>query len=133
MTIVVGFVPTPEGRAALERGLKEAQLRGLRLEVVDSHRGGGSYDVAEARRIETELEDFASRLREEGVEHNIRSFVRGNDPTEDLVAVAEETGAEMIVIGLRRRSPVGKLILGSTAQEVLLGAECPVLAVKASK
>lgn len=133
MAIVVGFVPTPEGRAALERGVQEAKLRGLRLEVVDSHRGGSSYDVDEAQEIEAELEQFGTRLRTEGVDHNIRSFVRGNDPTEDLVTVAEETGAEMIVIGLRRRSPVGKLLLGSTAQEVLLGADCPVLAVKAPK
>lgn len=133
MAIVVGFVPTPEGRAALERGVEEAKLRGIRLEVVDSHRGGSSYDLDEAQAIEAELEEIGTRLRVEGVEHNIRSFVRGNDPTEDLVSVANETGAEMIIIGLRRRSPVGKLLLGSTAQEVLLNAECPVLAVKAPK
>lgn len=133
MAIVVGFVPTPEGRAALDRSLEEAKLRGLRLEVIDSHRGGSSYDLEEAQKIEEELEEFGARLKAEGIDHNIRSFVRGNDPTEDLVAVAEETNAEMIVIGLRRRSPVGKLILGSTAQEVLLNADCPVLAVKAAK
>lgn len=131
MAIVVGFVPTLEGRAALDRGVQEAELRNLRLEVVDSHRGGASYDVDEARDVEAELEEFATRLRVEGVDHNIRSFVRGNSPAEDLVEVAKEVNAEMIVIGLRRRSPVGKLILGSTAQEVLLNAECPVLAVKA--
>lgn len=133
MAIVVGFVPTPEGRAALKRGAQEAKLRGLRLEVVDSHRGGGSYDVEDAHRIEAELEKFRLELQSDGVEHNIRSFVRGNDPSEDLVAVAEETGAELIVIGLRRRSPVGKLLLGSNAQEILLNAECPVLAVKAPR
>lgn len=133
MAVVVGFVPTPEGRAALERGVEEAKLRGRRLEVVDSHRGGSSYDLDDAQKIEAELEEFGTRLRVEGVDHNIRSFVRGNDPTEDLVSVAEETNADLIVIGLRRRSPVGKLLLGSNAQEVLLNAECPVLAVKAPK
>ncbi len=133
MAIVVGFVPTPEGRAALDRGVLEAKLRGLRLEVVDSHRGGGSYDLEEAQKIEAELKEFGTRLKEEGVDHNIRSFVRGNDPTEDLVTVARETNADLIVIGLRRRSPVGKLILGSTAQDVLLNADCAVLAVKAPK
>lgn len=133
MSVVVGFVPSPEGRAALERGVQEAKLRGIRLEVVDSHRGGSSYDLVEAERIEEELAVFGERLTKEGVDHNIRSFARGNEPTEDLVAVAEETNAELIVIGLRRRSPVGKLLLGSTAQEVLLNAECPVIAVKAPK
>ena len=57
--------------------------------------------------------------------------MRENDPAEDLVDVADEIGAECIVIGLRRRSPVGKLILGSNAQRILLEANCPVIAVKA--
>jgi nucleotide-binding universal stress UspA family protein len=57
--------------------------------------------------------------------------VRGLDPAEDLLKVAEEVSAELIIIGLRRRSPVGKLILGSNAQRILLDAPCPVLAVKA--
>ena len=53
------------------------------------------------------------------------------DPAEDLISVADEESADFIVIGLRRRSPVGKLILGSNAQRILLDASCPVLAVKA--
>jgi nucleotide-binding universal stress UspA family protein len=49
------------------------------------------------------------------------------------IAAADRTDAEFIVIGLRRRSPVGKLLLGSNAQRVLLDASCPVLAVKAEE
>jgi len=60
----------------------------------------------------------------------MRPLVRGQDPADDLIVVAEETDAELIVIGLRRRSPIGKLILGSNAQRVLLDSSCPVLAVK---
>jgi nucleotide-binding universal stress UspA family protein len=66
-----------------------------------------------------------------GIEHEVRQLVRGNEPAEDLIAVAEEVSADFIVIGLRRRTPVGKLILGSNAQRILLDASCPVLAVKA--
>jgi len=65
------------------------------------------------------------------VEHEIRQLVRGMDPAEDLINVATDVAAEFIVIGLRRRTPVGKLILGSNAQRILLDAPCPVLAVKA--
>ncbi|HET8981968.1 MAG TPA: universal stress protein, partial [Pedococcus sp.] len=72
-------------------------------------------------------------LREAGVEHEVRQLVRGLDPADDLVNVAAEVNADIIVIGLRRRSPVGKLILGSNAQRVLLDAPCPVLAVKAGE
>ena len=59
-------------------------------------------------------------------------FVRGDSPSEDLIQCARDEGADLIVIGLRRRSLVGKLLLGSNAQEILLDAECPVLAVKAT-
>src|SRR5690625_6085293 len=99
-------------------------VRGVPLEGGHSHRGGGSYDVKEAHRIEAELEEFGTRLKAEGVPHNIRSFVRGNDPSDDLVSVAEESDAEHIIIGLRRRTPVGKLLLGSNAQQLLLSTDC---------
>ena len=82
-------------------------------------------------RFETELTRIQGELDEEGLEHEVRQLVRGNEPAEDLIAVAEEENAEFIVIGLRRRTPVGKLILGSNAQRILLDASCPVLAVKA--
>ena len=71
-------------------------------------------------------------LDESGVDHEIRQLVRGFEPAEDLISIAEANNAELLVIGLRRRSPVGKLILGSNAQRVLLDAPCPVLAVKAT-
>ena len=66
----------------------------------------------------------------DGLELEVRQLVRGNEPAEDLISVANETDADLIVIGLRRRTPVGKLILGSNAQRILLDAPCAVLAVK---
>jgi nucleotide-binding universal stress UspA family protein len=132
-TIVVGYVPKPEGRAALRRATEEARLRGSRLLVVNSHRGGREFDREDAVQSEADLEAIRRDLDEAGVEHEVRQLVRGMDPADDLVNVAEEVDAEFIVIGLRRRSPVGKLILGSNAQRVLLDAPCPVLAVKAEE
>jgi nucleotide-binding universal stress UspA family protein len=129
--IVVGYVPKPEGHAALRRAAEEAKLRGSRLVVVNSHRGGREFDSDDAVSTEEELESVRRELREAGVDHEVRQLVRGLDPAEDLINVANEVSAEFIVIGLRRRSPVGKLILGSNAQRVLLDASCPVLAVKA--
>ena len=129
-TIVVGYVPKPEGHAALRRAAEEARLRDARLVVVNSHRGGREFDSGDALESQEDLEAIRSELREAGVEHEVRQLVRGMDPADDLVNVAAEVSAEFIVIGLRRRSPVGKLILGSNAQRVLLDAPCPVLAVK---
>jgi len=132
-TIVVGYVPKPEGKAALKRAVEEAKLRGSRLVVVNSHRGGREFDRDDAIESESQLSEVQSVLKEADVEHDVRQLVRGMDPAEDLVNVAGEVDAELIVIGLRRRSPVGKLILGSNAQRVLLDAPCPVLAVKAAE
>jgi nucleotide-binding universal stress UspA family protein len=130
-SIVVGYVPKAEGRAALRRAADEARLRNLRLVVINSHRGGREFDREDAIESETQLDEVRNELDKAGVEHEVRQLVRGLDPAEDLISVAEELDAELIVIGLRRRSPVGKLILGSNAQRVLLDAACPVLAVKA--
>lgn len=132
-TIVVGYVPKPEGKAALRRAAEEAKLRGSRLVVVNSHRGGREFDRDDAIESEAQLQEVKAELESHDVEHDLRQLVRGMDPAEDLVNVAEEVKADLIVIGLRRRSPVGKLILGSNAQRVLLDAPCPVLAVKATE
>jgi nucleotide-binding universal stress UspA family protein len=132
-TIVVGYVPKSEGRAALRRAVEEAQLRKAKLVIVNSHRGGRDFDREDALETESQLQEVRDQLKESGVEHEIRQLVRGMDPAEDLISVAEEVGSDFIVIGLRRRTPVGKLILGSNAQRVLLEATCPVMAVKAAE
>lgn len=131
MPIVVGYIATREGRAALKRAAEECVLRGTKLVVISSHRGGKDFDTDESVRFEAELDRVKEMLQQKGLEHEVRSLVRGNDPAEDLISVAEAESADFIVIGLRRRRPVGKLILGSNAQRILLDAGCPVLAVKA--
>ncbi len=133
MSIVVGYVATKEGKAALRTASAEARLRNARLVVINSNRGGRDLDREEATRYEEELDAVRRQLDDAGIEHEVRQLVRGVEPAEDLVKVAEDTGAELIVIGLRRRTPVGKLILGSNAQRILLDAPCPVLAVKADE
>lgn len=131
MNIVVGFIRSEEGRAALDRAVVEARLRGARLVVVHSSKGGRGTESEDVLAYRAELEAIDERLTAEGLDHEMHELVQGNTPTEDLVEVARRSDAEMIVIGIRRRSPVGKLILGSNAQEILLDADCPVLAVKA--
>ncbi len=129
--IVVGYIDSPEGQAALQRAVEEASQRGARLIVINSHKGGSALDKNTAVELDESLDEVHTLLHDSGVEHEVRQLVRGSDPSDDLIAVAEEVDADLIVIGLRRRTPVGKLILGSNAQQVLLDASCPVLAVKA--
>ena len=116
--IVVGYSAKPEGKAALARALDEAELRSARLVVVHTSPDG-------------EVDELTERLGHSSVAYEVRQAPDALDPAEELISVAEATSAEFIVIGLRRRSPVGKLLLGSNAQRVLLDASCPVLAVKA--
>lgn len=130
-TVIVGFVDSPEGKAALEAAVEEAQFRQAHLVLVNSARGGreeaeavmGIHDAVDRARVD---------LIDRGVDVEILEFARGNDPAEDLLDAANERQADLIVIGLRRRSPVGKIMLGSNSQSILLSAECPVLAVKAT-
>ena len=128
--VVVGYVAKPEGEAAVEQGIAEARLRNATLIVVNSHRGGREFDDDTSAQTEQDLSALEARLKESGLEYELRQLVRGFEPAEDLISIAGATDAELIVIGLRRRTPVGKLILGSNAQRILLDAHCPVLAVK---
>ena len=130
MKILVGYIRTPEGEAALKRAIEEAELRDAELFVVHSQHGGERDETERSHAHGKELAAVRARLEAAGVYHSVRELVRGKDPGEDLVDYAQEIDADLIVLGIRRRSPVGKLVLGSTAQEVLLGADCPVLAVK---
>ncbi len=129
MTIVVGYAPTAEGRAALAQALEEALQRSLRLVVVNSSRGDSLVDSGFA--TEAEIDEIRGRLESAGVDFEIRRPIRGREASDEVVEAAKEVDASLIVIGMRRRTPVGKLILGSDAQRILLDAECPVLAVKA--
>ena len=129
-TVVLGFVSKPEGEAALQASIAEAQLRKADLVVVNSHRARHG-DSAAHQQIEAELAEVRARVEAAGVAVDIRHPETGLEAAEDLLNIAREVDAELIVIGLRRRTPVGKLILGSNAQHILLDAECPVLAVKA--
>ncbi|MGB3830044.1 MAG: universal stress protein [Ornithinimicrobium sp.] len=131
MAIVVGYVPTREGRAALDRAAHEAALRSVTLVVVKSARSARAFGAEESGHFEEQLARIAQTLEGKGIAHEVREREGRQEPSEDLIAVAEETDADFIVIGLRRRSKVGKLFLGSNAQRILLDAACPVLAVKA--
>jgi len=127
MGIVVGYLATPEGRAALDAAVQEASVRGRSVVVVVSSRADEQAERRAA--LESELAEVSADLTGRGVEHEVR-LLDGGDVADDLIATAEETSAELVVIGLRQRSPVGKLILGANAQRVLFDAPCPVLTVK---
>jgi nucleotide-binding universal stress UspA family protein len=130
MTIVVGYVPTPEGEAALSAAISEARLREEPLHVVNTSRGDSFVDSRFAS--EDALAAVRARLVESGLVFEIEQQVGRHEASDELVEIADRVKASLLVIGLRRRTATGKLITGSQAQRILLDAHCPVLAVKAA-
>jgi nucleotide-binding universal stress UspA family protein len=127
-SIVVGYVPTPEGVAAVDYAIKAASKDGHRLVIVNSGVRGSDAHPAFAGAAEWDALD--QQLADLGIEHEMRQPASAQSPAEEILTAADDVDAEMIVIGLRRRSPVGKLFLGSSSQQVILDASCPVVAVK---
>lgn len=133
MNIVVGYVHTPPGEAALETAIAEATLRGAALIVVHSMLGGTRDKGEEYIESAEAMEQVHARLRETGIEHSVHEYVRGQTPAEDLIQAAREYEAALVVIGIRRRSTTGKILLGSNALEILHDSPVPVLCVKAAE
>lgn len=130
-TVVVGYIPTPEGVAAFVKAKGEALLHGSRLVVVNTGQNGDFATASFA--TQQDLDAIRAELEQTGLDHEVVQPVGGLAAAEEILKVAEAEGAALIVIGMRQRSPVGKLFLGSTSQQVLLDAQCAVLAVKAAK
>lgn len=128
--VVVGYVASAEGAAAVRQGIVEARLRKAKVVVVYSEHGDKIDSAVALERAEA-LDRVHQMLHDSDVEHDLRHLVHGKDPVTDVLDAAEELDAELIVIGIRRRTPVGKLVLGSHSQSILLEASMPVLAVKA--
>lgn len=131
MTILIGYVPTPEGEAALESGLSEAARAGEDVVVLNSPRRGSTVDADQID--EATAAQIVARAASAGVAARVETTGHGSDIVEAFEEVVRATGARMVVIGIRRRSPVGKLVMGSDAQRLLLELGVPVLAVKPAR
>lgn len=125
--VVAAYSADDYGRAAIEYAEALARAAGSRLVVVNATRGDSLVDARFAH--DADIAALHERLVAEGVDVEIRHDVVP-DVAEAVVETAEEVGADLVVVGVRRRTPVGKLLLGSVAQRVILDAHCPVVAVK---
>jgi nucleotide-binding universal stress UspA family protein len=136
MKIVVGHHDSPEGRAALDRAIelaveRQAELHLVRLVALPKNEDqAAGYERARVD-AERDLERVASSYATKGIVCRAHVPNGVSRPADAILSVAGVEDADLIVIGMRRRSRVGKLVLGSTAQEILLDADCDVLSVKA--
>ncbi|MGZ3196816.1 MAG: universal stress protein [Croceibacterium sp.] len=128
MTIIVAYAPRSEGRAALEKGIEIARRRNEHLLVVNAISGKDQDDPS--RTDVAEIEAVEKRLATSGLAAEFKQFVRGKNAVTEIVELAESPKVSLVIVGLRKRSPVGKLIMGSVSRDILLSVACPVLAVK---
>ena len=131
MNIVVGYLPTPAGRAALRAAMDEAALRSADLVVVQGHhtRRWGRHTGPEE--TEAAVQEDRAALEASGLSYELVPMADDADPADIILDVTDRTHTQLLVIGTRRRTPVGKLIMAPTTQRLLLEAGCPVLCVKA--
>ncbi|QCW49914.1 universal stress protein [Nocardioides dongxiaopingii] len=127
MTVVVAYSADQFGHAAVEHGAREALAQKELLVVVNASTGQKLVDSRFAP--DEEIRTLTAGLEAQGLEVEIRHDVVA-DVADAVLAAARESGARLVVVGIRKRTPVGKLIMGSVAQRVILDADCPVLAVK---
>jgi nucleotide-binding universal stress UspA family protein len=131
MKILVGYIPTPEGTAAFDFAAAHAKLTGASLTVLNTGKNGDYSDPVYASA--QDIDALEAELAKSGIEYEIRRPNDGLSATDSILSIGEEIGADLLVIGLRKRSAVGKLITGSTAQAVLLNSNIPVVAVPAKR
>jgi nucleotide-binding universal stress UspA family protein len=130
MKILVGYDGSNSAKEALNLAKTHAKLFGATVDVVTSMEKGTEGQREQIEQAEHGLEWAKSLFDEDGIACNTHLLIRGLAPGEDIVAFAEENKTDEIVIGVKRRSKVSKLLLGSTAQYVILQATCPVVSVK---
>jgi nucleotide-binding universal stress UspA family protein len=122
MPVGVGYLPTPEGRAALGHAIRECSVRKSDLVMVITD------EVAASSEFEADLALTRASIGDGAI--SVRTVSDDVAAGSELIDLSYEDSIELLVIGLRRRSPVDKLVMGSTSQRVLLSAKCPVTAVK---
>lgn len=130
MKILVGYDGSNSAKEALNLAKIHAKTFGATVDVVTSMEKGTESQREEIEQAESALEWAKSLFDEQDIPCDTHLLIRGLAAGEDLVEFAEEHQIDEIIVGVKRRSKVGKLLMGSTAQYVILKASCPVVSVK---
>ncbi len=130
MKIMLGYDGSNASKDALKLAKKHAKAFSAEVNVVTSLTGGGETEEEDIKKAETGLEYVQEVLENDGISCKTHLLVRGFGPGEDIVNFAQEKKIDQIIIGIKRRSKVGKMLFGSNAQYIILNASCPVLTIK---
>ena len=130
MKIMVGYDGSADSKIALNLAIAHAKASAGNVVAVASLSRGTESESEDINKIEDDLESVKTQVESQGAHCETHLLIRGMSPGEDLVKFARENSIDEIVIGIRRRSKVGKLLFGSNAQFIILHAPCPVTTVK---
>ena len=130
MNVLVGYTGSVAAKAALELAKNHAKTYNATVHVMTSLEGGSREKLQEVRKAEEMLNAAKEFLEKEGVPNEIHQTVRGLTPGEDIVKYAKENKIDHIFVGIEKKSKTQKILLGSTAQYIILKADCPVTTVK---
>ena len=130
MKILVAYKDTKESQLALELAKTHSRYFDAEILLVSSSEGGKGEDPEEISKMTIQLEEIKTKVKQEGISCEVTQLARGLSPGEDIVFFADENNVDMIYVGIQKKSRTSKLLLGSTAQYIILKASCPVISVK---
>jgi nucleotide-binding universal stress UspA family protein len=130
MNFLVAYNGSTESRAALDLAITQASTFRAKVFVITSMEGGHSEKPEDIARVNKELKHVRQKLQDAGIEHDVQEMARGLSPGEDIVIFARENSVDQIFVGIEKKSRTRKLLLGSTAQYIILKATCPVTTIK---
>ncbi len=130
MKVLVGYNGSAEAVAAVELAADYAKKFGGEVILMTSTEGGGRESADDISETQSRLNDAQADMESNQIPCKVVQTARGISPGEDIVRFADENKVDLIVVGIEKKSRTRKLLLGSTAQYVILRAPCPVLTVK---
>jgi nucleotide-binding universal stress UspA family protein len=130
MKFLVGYTGSEESKAAMALARDYAKIFDAKVIVVTSMEGGAGEKPEDISRAEANLKSATSFFEDTGVTFETQQLARGFSPGEDLVMFAEENDIDLMFVGIEKKSKTRKMLLGSTAQYVILKSPCPVVTAK---
>jgi nucleotide-binding universal stress UspA family protein len=127
---LVAYTGSEESQSALKLAIEEAIVHQAKLFVINTQEGGTSEKPSELAEIQEALKSARDLLADTDIAYEVSESVRGLSPGEDLIGFASDNDIDRIYVGIEKKSRTRKLILGSTAQFIILKAECPVVTAK---
>ncbi len=130
MKYMVGYNGGPASKKALKLACSQAKASDALVYLITSTEGGATETPEQIKEVEDRLQEAKDILLKEKVQCETIQLARGLSPGEDMVQFARDNGIDQIFLGIEKKSRTRKILLGSTAQYVILKGPCPVTTTK---